>query len=140
MKQSKAPKSKKNIKASSYKKNKKNYSSFLRFKGFLSFLILHELSQRNLCGSELAVRIGRRKGSILTPGAIYPTLKRLRKMKLISYKRKGREKVYSLTDLGFNVLDNQYVLFSRYFYGLKKYIRRDYVYAKKIISKTKNYR
>ncbi len=96
----------------------------LEFKGFLSFLILHELSKKQLCGDELAERIGKRKGSKLTPGAIYPTLKRLRKLKLITYRKKGRKKVYKLTDNGFNALEMLYKDFSRYFYGLKKFIKR----------------
>ncbi len=113
------PKKKKNA-----EKQKIDSSQFLQFKGFLSFLILHELSKEKLCGEELAERIGKRKGSKLTPGAIYPTLKRLRKLKLVAYRRKGRKKYYMLTELGNAVLQDLYIKFSRYFFGLKKYIRR----------------
>jgi DNA-binding PadR family transcriptional regulator len=55
----------------------------IEFKGFLSFLILHELSKKELCGDELAELIGQRKKDKLTPGTIYPTLKKLRKLKLL---------------------------------------------------------
>lgn len=96
----------------------------LELKGFLSFLILHELSKKSLCGDDLAEKIGRRKGSKLTPGTIYPALKELRKEKLITYKQFGRKKMYSLTNKGEEKLKELYEDFSRYFYGLKKYIKR----------------
>jgi len=105
-------------------KSKKSESEYLELKGFLSFLILHELSNQKLCGDELAKKIGMRKDGELTPGTIYPALKRLRRKKLISYARKGRRKVYSLSELGEKELKHLYVLFSRYFYGLKNRIRR----------------
>lgn len=102
----------------------KDGSEHLELKGFLSFLILHELSRKKLCGEDLAIKIGRRRNATLTPGTIYPTLKRLRGKKLISYRRFGRKKIYSLTDKGENELAACYDLFSLYFAGLKKYIRR----------------
>ncbi|MBI4447832.1 PadR family transcriptional regulator [Candidatus Woesearchaeota archaeon] len=79
----------------------------LELKGFLSFQILHELSIKKLCGDELAVAIGLKKGSKLTPGTIYPALKFLRKKKLIQHKRCGRKKCYTLTENGvkeYNIL------------------------------------
>lgn len=97
----------------------------LELKGFLSFLILHELKLKSLCGEDLAVKIGRRKGTDpLTPGTIYPTLKELRKQKFIRYKRFGRKKMYSLTDKGNEQIAVLYDEFSRYFYGLKQHIKR----------------
>jgi PadR family transcriptional regulator, regulatory protein PadR len=92
------------------------------FKGFLSFLILHELASRKLSGDELAQVIGERKGSVLTPGTIYPTLKRLRKLQLITFRRDGRKKYYSVTDLGKKELKKLYGDIGRYFKGLKKYL------------------
>jgi DNA-binding PadR family transcriptional regulator len=99
-------------------------SDYIELKGFLSFLILHELSLKNLCGDELSTRIGQRKKGPLTPGTIYPALKRLRKKKLIIYRRQGRKKVYFLTATGKSELDRLYALFSNYFYGLKNKIFR----------------
>ncbi|MFT4311265.1 MAG: PadR family transcriptional regulator [Candidatus Woesearchaeota archaeon] len=96
----------------------------LEFKGLLSFLILHELKYRSLNGVFLAEKIGKRRGSKLTPGTIYPALKKLRNKKLVSVSVKGREKYYKLTKKGESELNNQYKLFSRYFIGLKKYITR----------------
>ena len=73
----------------------------LELKGFLSFLILHELGKKSLCGEDLAKKIGRRKGSEqLTPGTIYPALKELRGAKLIEFTQFGRKKMYSLTPEG----------------------------------------
>jgi DNA-binding PadR family transcriptional regulator len=100
-------------------------SEYLELKGFLSFFILHELGLKNLCGDELSKSIGKRKSGPLTPGTIYPALKRLRRKKLIAYKRQGRKKVYSLTDFGVKELDKLYGLFSIYFYGLKNKIVRN---------------
>ena len=98
-------------------------TSLIEFKGFLSFLILHELSRERLYGEQLAERIGKRKGAPLTAGTIYPALKRLRKHRLLKYERDGRKKVYSLTPAGKRELAKLYKLFGRYFAGLKGRIR-----------------
>lgn len=99
-------------------------AAILELKGFLSFLILHELDKKSLCGEDLAKKIGRRKASQLTPGTIYPALKELRGKKLIVFDQFGRKKMYSLTSLGKKELAKQYLLFSQYFYGLKSHIKR----------------
>jgi len=96
----------------------------MELKGFLSFLILHELNLSSLCGDELSKRMGKRKGAPLTPGTIYPALKRLRKRKLISYKRNGRKKMYVLSEEGKSEIESMYALFGNYFYGLKDRIPR----------------
>lgn len=101
-----------------------NNKNFIEFKGFLSFLILHELNKRTLCGEDLAELIGKRKGTVLTPGTIYPALKKLRRYKLLKWKRDGRKKYYYLTELGELELEKEYRLFSQHFYGLKKYIKK----------------
>ncbi len=91
--------------------------------GFLTFLILHELKKKELCGDELANIIGRRKGSKLTPGTIYPALKKLRDYKLIKLKQKGRKKNYSLTKKGEKELKEMYKAFRQLFKGLKSKIK-----------------
>jgi DNA-binding PadR family transcriptional regulator len=93
------------------------------FKGFLSFLILHELDQKPLSGEDLAKKIGKRKGSQLTPGTIYPTLKRLRKLHLVKYKRFGRRKVYELTPDGKKELKSTYRIVGTYFQGLSRFLK-----------------
>ncbi len=99
-------------------------SKYMELKGFLSFLILHELSKHRHCGDDLAIKIGKRKKGKLTPGTIYPALKDLRNSKLIKYKKHGRKKVYQLTDSGTKELKLLYSNFSNYFFGLKHKIRR----------------
>ncbi len=110
-------------------KTEKKESKYLELKGFLSFLILHELDQKSLCGEDLAKKIGRRKGQMLTPGTIYPALKKLRNTKLVKFKRFGRKKMYVLTDIGSEELESLYKLFSNYFYGLKQKISRKHYKA-----------
>lgn len=83
----------------------------LLLKGFLAFQILHELHKNSLCGDELADIIGGKKTSKLTPGTIYPTLKNLRNKKLLTRKKEGRRKVYSLTKIG----EKEYKLFKEKF-------------------------
>ena len=114
------------IKKNTNKKTEKKplESEYLELKGFLSFLILHELDKKRLCGEDLAKKIGKRRGSILTPGTIYPALKGLRKKKLVKYIKDGRKKNYYLTDEGKKELKILYKLFSRYFFGLKAMIKR----------------
>jgi len=90
-------------------------------KGFLSFFILHELAQEQQSGDALAVSIGRRKNSILTPGTIYPTLKALKRQKLVRWKRDGRKKVYYLTPDGKKELKLLYQEIKRYLKGMKSY-------------------
>ena len=106
------------------KKSKKMSSSQIEFKGLLTFLILHELSLKELAGEDLAKKIGNRKGSTLTPGTIYPALKKLKAKKLVVFEKQGRRKVYSLTKKGGEELALSYSLFSKYFYGLKNKIKR----------------
>lgn len=97
-------------------------TTLIEFKGFLSFLILHELSKKRLYGEELAEKIGARKKQKLTPGTIYPALERLRKEKLVTRRREGRKKYYTLTKRGEEELQEQYQLFGQYFKGLKSKI------------------
>jgi DNA-binding PadR family transcriptional regulator len=100
-------------------KQKDSRETLVEFKGFLSFFILHELSKKNLCGDDLALKIGKRKKDKLTPGTIYPTLKKLRRLKLVKYKKKGRKKVYHLTEKGEKELKKLYKVLKQYFKGIK---------------------
>lgn len=74
--------------------------SILPVRGFLAFQILYELRKNRYCGDDLAEILGKKKGGKLTPGTIYPTLKLLRRKKLLQRTRTGRKKVYMLTPLG----------------------------------------
>ena len=112
----------KNIKNFTIKNTKiltKKHPKFVELKGFLSFFILHELSQAEMTGEELAVIIGKRRGSVLTPGTIYPALKRLKKQKLIKYRREGRKKIYYLLPDGIKEINALYRVFSSIFGTLR---------------------
>ena len=69
-------------------------------RGMLSFMILWLLSNRPMCGQELATEIGKRKGNRPNPGTIYPALKELSNQGLIKAHEKGRTVVYELTENG----------------------------------------
>ncbi len=101
---------------------RRDESEYIQFKGLLSFLILHELSKERLYGEQLAAMIGNRKGGPLTPGTIYPALKKLRRQKLIKFSRDGRKKVYQLLPEGRIELKRLYLIFGRYFTGLREKI------------------
>jgi DNA-binding PadR family transcriptional regulator len=75
-------------------------SKYIDLRGLLSYQILHEIGRKPRFGDELANIIGNRKGSKLTPGTIYPALKRLRENKLIIATKIGRRVVYKLTAKG----------------------------------------
>jgi DNA-binding PadR family transcriptional regulator len=106
--------------------NKNLQPKYIDLRGLLSFFILHELSRKGLSGDALARLVGERKasGTVLTPGTIYPALKRLRQQKLIKYAREGRKKVYFLTNLGKNELDAIYAVFGLRFSGIKSRLKR----------------
>ncbi|HYD02683.1 MAG TPA: PadR family transcriptional regulator [Alphaproteobacteria bacterium] len=106
----------------SVKKTSK-FPKHVELKGFLSFFILHELNRYKLTGDDLAKVIGSRRGTVLTPGTIYPALKRLRKLKLVAYRKFGRRKVYVLTPLGKRELDALYSVFRGLFSGFKSKIK-----------------
>jgi DNA-binding PadR family transcriptional regulator len=122
--------SKKSSKKNSGATKKKIIPAYVELKGFLSFFILHELNEISLSGDDLARRIGERRSSIsglsgvLTPGTIYPALKRLRRQKLVFYRRIGRKKVYSLTLSGKSEIKALYIVFSEFFYGFKNKLKK----------------
>jgi len=93
---------------------------YIEMRGFLSLFILHELNGESLSGDELAHIVGGRKNTTLTPGTIYPALKRLRRQKLVQYRRNGRKKMYYLTDQGKKELKALYFVFNEFFKGFKK--------------------
>tara|TARA_Y100000310_G_scaffold313633_1_gene362196 strand:+ start:408 stop:722 length:315 start_codon:yes stop_codon:yes gene_type:complete len=92
----------------------------LSLNGFLAFQILHELRKEKLCGDDLAVIIGERKGSKLTPGTIYPALKFLRKKKLVKHRKFGRKKIYTITEFGEQEYDIMHENFTEIFKGVIK--------------------
>ncbi|MAG47937.1 hypothetical protein CL617_04995 [archaeon] len=73
---------------------------YVDLRGLLSFQIMHEIKKKQYCGEDLASIIGERKGNKLTPGTIYPTLKKLRENNLVKFNQNGRKKIYCLTKKG----------------------------------------
>jgi len=67
------------------------------FKGFLSFLVLWLISKKSMTGAEVTEELERRKGHRPSPGTIYPVLKDLKDLGLISM---NKEKRYSITKKG----------------------------------------
>jgi len=90
--------------------------SFIGFKNFLRFQILLELKGNKLYGDQLADIIGKNKRTKLSAGTIYPALKFLRAKKLISHKKIGRKKIYSLTKQG----ENELILANKLFKNMFK--------------------
>lgn len=84
---------------------KGEYDYCCDMRGMLSFLILFLLSKKPMHGKEMAEEIGRRKGSIPSPGTIYPALKVLKKNGLIKENKSGKIIKYSLTSDGKRTLD-----------------------------------
>jgi len=85
-------------------------------KGFLSYLILWNLSRKSMSGAELSKELEKRKGTKPSPGTIYPALKELKEKGLI---RANKNKVYSLTKKGKKELESACDFFCRMFYDMK---------------------
>lgn len=86
-------------------------------KGFLSYLILWNLSKKRMTGAEIAKELENRKGSKPSPGTIYPALKELKEKGLIS---SDKNKAYSLTKEGRNELKKACSVFCKIFYDMKE--------------------
>jgi DNA-binding PadR family transcriptional regulator len=86
-------------------------------KGFLSYLILWNLSKKKMTGAEIANDLEKRKGIKPNPGTIYPALKELRKKGLIEADKK---KKYSLTGKGITEINSACEFFCNMFYDMGK--------------------
>ena len=86
-------------------------------KGFLSYLVLWNLSKKSMTGSEIAKELENRKGSKPSPGTIYPVLKELKEKGFISPDKK---KAYSLTAKGRKELKGACSAFCRIFYDTRE--------------------
>ena len=86
-----------------------------RMRGFLSFLILWIVNKKSLTGAEVALELEKRKGRRPSPGTIYPVLKILKDRGLLSI---DKEKRYSLTKRGEEVLEVQVKTFLETFYDV----------------------
>jgi len=86
-------------------------------KGFLSYLILWNLSKRSMNGAELSKELEKRKGTKPSPGTIYPALKELKEKRLITA---DKDKIYSLTKKGEKELKSACSFFCNVFYDMKE--------------------
>ena len=86
-------------------------------RGFLSYLILWNLSKKNMSGAKVAKELEKRKGTKPSPGTIYPALKELRKKGLVMV---DKNKIYSLTKKGKKELKNACSFFCKAFYDVKE--------------------
>ncbi|MBN2603340.1 MAG: PadR family transcriptional regulator [Candidatus Thermoplasmatota archaeon] len=66
-------------------------------KGFLSFLILWLVGNKNMTGAEITQELEKRRGHRPSPGTIYPVLKYLTEKELLKV---DKDKKYSLTKKG----------------------------------------
>ena len=69
-------------------------------RGLLSFSILWLLLKKDMYGQEMANELGRMRGTKPTPGTLYPALGELESSGMVVWRRKGRKKIYSLTEDG----------------------------------------
>ena len=70
-------------------------------KGFLTFLVLKLIAQKERCGEEIRQEIEKRRGTRPSPGTIYPVLKQLVQNGLIEEQPcEGKEKRYRATTFG----------------------------------------
>jgi DNA-binding PadR family transcriptional regulator len=72
-------------------------------KGFLNFLILWLINKKTMTGAEIAIELEKRKGHKPSPGTIYPVLKSLKDIGLLSVDEGKR---YSLTKKGQKELES----------------------------------
>jgi PadR family transcriptional regulator PadR len=70
-------------------------------KGFLSFLVLRMISEKEMSGDDVRKEIEKRKGCLPSAGTIYPVLKDLKEGGLIKeLKDGGKVKKYTVTEAG----------------------------------------
>ena len=86
-----------------------------RTKGFLSFLLLWLLSKRSMTGVEIALELKKRKGRKPSPGTIYPLLKHMKEVHILSI---DEHKSYSLTEEGKKTLVVHLEVFIQTFYDI----------------------
>jgi DNA-binding PadR family transcriptional regulator len=88
-------------------------------KGFLTFLVLKLIAQKERCGEEIRQEIEKRRGTRPSPGTIYPVLKHLVRSGLIEETPcEGKEKRYRVTALGRREAKSATEQFTRMFAGL----------------------
>lgn len=94
-------------------------------KGFLSFIVLKLISKKNMSGDEIRSELKERKGSMPSPGTIYPVLKSLSKSGFIEeISSKGKTKKYRLTKKGRKEIKVATKKFCELFYDMQDDFQR----------------
>jgi len=86
--------------------------------GILQMQILWLLSRHPTHGYELMKTLTVLKGTNITQGTLYPTLKRLEELDLIKGIEKDRRIVYNITSKGKKVMNDTCLEFVKTFYGI----------------------
>lgn len=95
-------------------------------KGFLSFIVLKLISNKNMSGEEIRQELKKRKGTKPSPGTIYPVLKNLRESGFIEEiknsgnKNGGKTKKYRITKKGMAEIKSATKKFCELFYDLRE--------------------
>ena len=90
-------------------------------RGFLTFLVLKLIKNKNMSGEELRKEFEKRKGSKPSPGTIYPVLKMLKENNFIEEIKEGaKEKKYKITNKGKKELDSAIKKFMSIFCDMKE--------------------
>ena len=88
-------------------------------KGFLTFIVLKLISKKDMSGDEIREELKKRKGTLPSPGTIYPVLKELSSNGFIEEVTKNKkEKKYKLTKSGKKELETATKKFCMLFYDM----------------------
>lgn len=86
--------------------------------GILQMQILWLLSRKSTHGYELMKSLSILKGTSITQGTLYPTLKRLEELGLIKGAEADRKVVYHITAKGRKTINDSCLEFVKTFYGI----------------------
>jgi PadR family transcriptional regulator, regulatory protein PadR len=89
-------------------------------KGYLTYLILWILGKKSMNGAEIGRELEKRRGTIPSPGTIYPALKDLKNKGLINV---DENKNYTLTPEGKKELSIACKFFCNIFYDVEEMIK-----------------
>jgi PadR family transcriptional regulator, regulatory protein PadR len=89
-------------------------------KGYLTYLILWILGKKSMNGAEIGRELEKRRGTIPSPGTIYPALKDLKNKGLINV---DEDKNYTLTTEGNKELRIACKFFCNIFYDVEEMIK-----------------
>jgi len=89
-------------------------------KGYLTYLILWILGKNTMKGAEIGRELEKRRGTMPSPGTIYPALKDLKNKGLIDV---DKDKNYSLTSDGEKELKTACKFFCNIFYDVEEMLK-----------------